>query len=198
MRILTLMFFLFILFTESAFAITPLNAVTIEQAKLYGATQCKSEFFDFAKPWCTYEETSISLDESAEYAHLYTHFLLIAAEARERAINKTTMQVEDTEKIITDYVNLLSFSIKLNGDNADFSKGTRAFLKQGENIIPVIYANIPEIADKIRIKNIEGYVANGYFYFDETKISKEKPIVLIVLTNDNREHRFFFDLKKIK
>lgn len=199
MKILSLLFFFTIILTKSAFAIAPLNSLTIEQAELYGISQVKTEPFEFTKPWCAYEEKTTILNESSEHAHLYTSFLLIATEARERAIQKQpAMQIEDTEKIISDYVNLLSFSIQLKGNTSDFCKGTRAFLKQEDSIYPVIYSKIPNNAEKILGESENNYFVQGYVYFDESKVNKEKPVVLIILTDDNREHRFFFDLKKIK
>lgn len=199
MRILSLLLFLTIILTKSAFAIAPLNSVTIEQAELYGISQFGTDFFDFTKPWCAYEEKATNLNESSEYAHLYTSFLLIAVESRDRAVQKKPpMQIEDTEKIISDYVNLLSFSVRLKGSTSEFCKETRAFLKQEDVIYPVIYSNVPNVAEKVLSESENNYVVQGYVYFDESKVNKEKPIVLIILTNDNREHRFFFDLKKIK
>lgn len=195
MKKLFLLMFIVFFSTNQAFAVAPINEDTINKAQLYGTSQSSAAIQEFFRPWTAYEEKAENLVE-AESACVFTPFLLFASNARDKALKGEKPSLEDSEQIITDYCDVLSFKVQLNGKTAEFSKNSRAFLKQGKNILPALHSLVPQNAVQSDSKAV--FSMQGFFYFEDQKIDKEKPVILIILTGDNIEHRFYFDLKRIK
>lgn len=183
---------------SSAAAITPLNIESIKQAQLYGTSQAKSDLSNFLKPWLSYEEKAEQLNETAETAYLYTPFLLIATNAREKKLHNQKSSIEDSEQIITDYLDTLSFSVKLFGNKKEFPKNAIGIIKQDEKIIKTWYSAVPDSAEESTwLKNTK-FMAQCYFYFNEKELDIKKPVTLVVITADKKERQFYFELDKIK
>lgn len=198
MKIVGIVCFLMIFLANSVFAVAPLNQNSIKQAQLYGSSQAKTELLSFLRPWLSYEENAPQLNESVETAYLYTPFLLIAMDAREKKLHNLPIRPEDGEKIITDYLNTLSFSVKLSGATAAFSKDTVGMIRQNNKIINACSAAIPQQAEQSTIKGKTGYETQAYFYFDEKEMDVTKPVTLIIMTGDKKFHSFYFELTQIK
>lgn len=188
--ILLMMFFTY----NQVFAIAPLNEQTITAAQKYGIDNSKIKLGLFLKPWLAYEETSSKLDETAETAHIYTSYLLIATDAKEATLKNKKVTLQDSEKVIIDYNDILSFSIKVSGENNIFAQNLVAIIVQGDNVVKSVKI-IPQ-AVSYNEKN-KKYSAGSFVYFKESSIELGKPIKLIISTSDNNKHCFYFDLAKI-
>lgn len=188
--ILLMMFFTY----NQVFAIAPLNEQTITAAQKYGIDNSKIKLGLFLKPWLSYEETSSKLDETAETAHIYTSYLLIATDAKEATLKNKKVTLQDSEKVIIDYNDILSFSIKVSGENDIFAQNLVAIIVQGDNVVKSVKI-IPQ-AVSYNEKN-KKYSAGSFVYFKESSIELGKPIKLIISTSDNNKHCFYFDLAKI-
>lgn len=188
--ILLMMFFTY----NQVFAIAPLNEQTITAAQKYGIDNSKINLGLFLKPWLSYEETSSKLDETAETAHIYTSYLLIATDAKEATLKNKKVTLQDSEKVIIDYNDILSFSIKVSGENDIFAQNLVAIIVQGDNVVKSVKI-IPQ-AVSYNEKN-KKYSAGSFVYFKESSIELGKPIKLIISTSDNNKHCFYFDLAKI-
>lgn len=188
--ILLMMFFTY----NQVFAIAPLNEQSITAAQKYGIDNSKIKLGLFLKPWLAYEETSSKLDETAETAHIYTSYLLIATDAKEATLKNKKVTLQDSEKVIIDYNDILSFSIKVSGENDIFAQNLVAIIVQGDNVVKSVKI-IPQ-AVSYNEKN-KKYSAGSFVYFKESSIELGKPIKLIISTSDNNKHCFYFDLAKI-
>ena len=188
--ILLMMFFTY----NQVFAIAPLNEQSITAAQKYGIDNSKINLGLFLKPWLSYEETSSKLDETAETAHIYTSYLLIATDAKETTLKNKKVTLQDSEKVIIDYNDILSFSIKVSGENDIFAQNLVAIIVQGDNVVKSVKI-IPQ-AVSYNEKN-KKYSAGSFVYFKESSIEIDKPIKLIISTSDNKKHCFYFDLAKI-
>ena len=188
--ILLMMFFTY----NQVFAIAPLNEQSITAAQKYGIDNSKINLGLFLKPWFSYEETSSKLDETAETAHIYTSYLLIATDAKEATLKNKKVTLQDSEKVIIDYNDILSFSIKVSGENDIFAQNLVAIIVQGDNVVKSVKI-IPQ-AVSYNEKN-KKYSAGSFVYFKESSIELGKPIKLIISTSDNNKHCFYFDLAKI-
>lgn len=198
MRIFSLVLILALCLTSSVSAIAPLNSASIKQAQFYGTSQSKSELSNFLKPWLAYEEKAEQLNETAETAYLYTPFLLIATDAREKALHQKKATLEDAEKLITDYLDIMSFSVKLFGSAKEFSQNTTGVIKQGNKVIKAWSNAVPDMAEPCAwIKDVN-FIAQCYFYFNEKDLDVRKPITLVITSGDKKVHRFYFELDKIK
>lgn len=183
---------------NTAFAIAPLTQDTMKQAQLYGSSQANTELFDFLKPWLSYEENAEQLNENAETAHMYTPFLLIAMDAREKRLHNQAILIENCESIITNYLNTLSFSVKLYGNTEDFPVNTVALLKQNGKLIKAWSAAVPQKPEPAYKNDKYKYMVQSYFYFKQNEIDPKEPLTLVIMTGDKGHHRFYFETDKIK
>lgn len=198
MRICSLVCLMVIFLVNTAFAIAPLNQSTIKQAQLYGSSQAKAELSAFLKPWLSYEENAEQLNEKAETAYMYTPFLLIAMDAREKKLHNQAILIENAESIITNYLDTLSFSVKLYGNTENFSANTVALIKQNGNLIKAWSVAVPEKPEPSYKNDKYKYMVQSYFYFKQTELSSKEPITLVVMTGDKEHHSFYFEIDKIK
>ncbi len=192
--------FIFLLFvSRSVFAISPMNIAVIEEAQAYGKTQAHAKLEEFLLPWISYEEKTPKLNEYSERAYLYTNFLLIATDAREKSLNGLKPQLEDSEKILTNYNGFLTFSVMLYGAQPNFAQNAVVELKQGTAKIKVQQATIPATAEKV-VKGSDKptFRSQCYFYFSTKDIVYDKPITLSIVTKDQNNHNFYFDFAHIK
>ncbi|MEG6585985.1 hypothetical protein [Dendrosporobacter sp. 1207_IL3150] len=198
MKVLCWILILFSLFSNNAYAIAPINSGIIKQAQEYGVSHVNDSLITFLQPWISYEERATKLNETSERAYLYTTFLLLATDAREKKANGKVVSISDSEQIITDYSGTLSFSVTLFGKDSSFSRNTTAVLRQGKSKIKAYQITAPNEAEKCDWLNSKLYTAQCYFYFDEREIDISKPVVLSVLAHDKQERKFYFDLGNIK
>lgn len=195
--ILTVIFSL--LLVSQTLAITSINLEAIKEAQDYGKLRMKNPLQDFLLPWMSYEEKAIKLNNTAERSYLYTSYLLIAADAREKSLNGRNITIVDSEGVLEDYSGLLIFSTVLFGDKQDFAKDSIAVIRQDKNMVKPYQMIAPAEAEEVyKDKGQTAFTAQCYFYFSNSDLLPETPIILSITTNDKKEHNFYFDLKKIK
>ncbi|MBP2658133.1 MAG: hypothetical protein H6Q69_1165 [Firmicutes bacterium] len=219
MRILGSIFVLLVLVCNQAFAISLINRDEIKAAQYYGEkhahmeweefllpwisyeekTPRLNEFSEFLLPWISYEEKTPRLNEFSEKAYLYTKFLLIATDAREKRLKGVSPQLEDSEDILTNYNGYLTFSVTLYGSQEKFGQNAVVTLKQGDASIKAYQVVIPPIAERMA-KSTEKptYRLQCYVYFLEKNIVYDKPVILSISTKDKRKHNFYFDFAQVK
>lgn len=198
MKVVSLTVLLFLLLVSQALAISPINLEVIKEAQNYGKVQAQNQLKDFLVPWISYEEKAVQLNDTAERSYLFTAFLLIATDAREKSLNGHVVNILDSEGILLDYSGLLSFSTVLFGDKQDFMKNATAVLKQNKKVIKAHQVIIPPNAEKISSGGQTEFIAQCYFYFLEKEIISNNPIILSITTSDKKVHNFYFDTAKIK
>lgn len=188
----------FALLTSQAFAISPVNNDLIQEASNYGENHAQMVWNEFAAPWSSFEEKAYKLDDTAEIAVLYTPFLLIAADMKEKMLINQNMSSVDVEKLLADYKGFLVFSVNLLGKDKNFAQNSIAVLKQNNKIIKFHQAVIAsEMETKWKpMENL--FFSQCYFYFLEKEIDLNKPIILTITKQDSQQSNFYFNLPKIK
>jgi hypothetical protein len=199
MKIFVLTVTFFFLLVNQTLAITSINLEVIKEAQDYGKLKMKDSLQDFLLPWMSYEEKAVQLNNAAERSYLYTSFLLIATDARDKSLNGHDITITDSEGVLEDYSGLLSFSTVLFGDKLDFAKDSNAVIKQDKNIIKAYQIIAPSQGEKVyKDKGQTTFTAQCYFYFSDRDILPDIPLILSITTNDKKEHNFYFDMTKIK
>lgn len=199
MRFLILTVFLSVLFMIPALAISPMGPDMVREAQEYGLLKSKSPLQEFLLPWTSYEEQAVKLDDTSERSYLYTSFLLLATDAREKSQAGHADEMTDSKKLLDDYSGIISFSTVLFGKEPGFVKDSYAVIRQGQAVIkPCQAAVAPESEKIITDEGQTFYKEHCYLYFYEQDLSPERPIMLSILTTDQKTHNFYFDLSKIK
>ncbi len=198
MKIVCWLFGIIFWLQTSAYAIAPINSEIIKQAYDYGEKHVNDSFSDFLKPWLAYEEKASKLNETTDRAYLYTTYLLLANDAREKKASGKLIVPSDSERIITDYSGMLNFSVTLFDKDAAFIHNAVAVLKQGSKTIKAYQSITPPEAEKCTWLSETLYTAQCYFYFSDHEIDAAKPVMLIISTANKQERKFYFDLAKIK
>lgn len=199
MKLLGSMFVLLLMICNQAFAMSPINRDTIKEAQSYGEKHAQMEWEEFLLPWISYEEKTPRISESSEKAYLYTKFLLLATDAREKALKRLIPRLEDSEEILTNYNGYLTFSVTLYGEQANFGEKAIITLRQGDTLIKAYQAAIPAKAENLAKNNEKpAFRLQCYVYFLEKEITYDKPVIVSIITNDKRTHNFYFDFSKLK
>jgi hypothetical protein len=195
----TLLITLGLLLLNSSFcsAIAPINDDIIKEAQSYGKINSVSTFTDFISPWTSYEENAQKLDDSTEYANIYTPFLLVAADAREKSLNGQTISLVDSQKALQPYLGYLTFRVVLFGSTPHFSESIKCVLKTNQNTIDFYQSSPAEVTKTPWYPNQPLYMSKQYFYFLDNQMDLDAPSTLIVNTADKREHKFYFNLPDI-
>jgi hypothetical protein len=199
MRFIVLTIIFSVLFVTQTLAISSINLDVIKEAQDYGNLRNKDSLQEFLLPWISYEEKAEKLNGTTERSYLYTSYLLIATDAREKSLNGHDIAILDSEEVLENYSGLLSFSTVLFGEKEDFAKDASVIVKQDNNVIKAYQMIIPAEGEKVHLdKGQTIFNAQCYFYFFEKDIVPDLPIILSVRTTDQKEHNFYFDLEKIK
>lgn len=198
-KIISLTCAFLLLFAGQVWAVSSISVETIKEAQDYGRMNAQHHLKDFLLPWISYEEKAVNLDETAEHAYLYTSFLLMATDAREKTLNGQNVSLLDSERVLADYTELLSFSIVLFGNKEEFAQNAQVVLKQGKKVIKAYQINVPLHGESISQDGGQPvYKGQCYFYFLEKDIKLDSPVVLAITTSDKKQHSFYFDMSKIK
>ena len=197
MKIISLACAFLLLLVGHVLAIAPINSETIKEAQDYG--KFNAQYQGFLLPWISYEENATNLNDTAEHAYLYTSFLLMATDAREKSLTGQNITVLDGERVVADYTELLSFSTVLLGGQQDFAQNASVTIKQDDKVIKAYQIVIPLSAEKVSQDTGQTlFKAQCYFYFLEKDIELNAPVKLLISTGDQKGHSFYFDLAKIK
>lgn len=198
MKFIWVVLFSFML-SDTAYAISPMSINVIKEAQQYGKIHMHNKFDDFLRPWVSYEEKAERLNEKVEQAWLYTPFLLIATDAREKSLKGEKPELVDSERILNGYAGTLSFSVVLYGSEPQFGRKAKVILKQGKKHIEAYEVAIPRKAEKTTgYSDKSAYRLQCYFYFWDKKVVQDKPLTLSIVTGDKKEHHFYFATANIK
>lgn len=179
-------------------AVAPVNQKLIDEAQEYGQTWVMQPAAEFLRPWVAYEETVAKLDETAERAYVYTPYLLLAADAQQRTLNGQPVRFRDSERVLGDYAGYLVFSVDLFGGDKSFANRTKAFIKQGNQLIPAYQLLVPpEAAKNNWYPKKPKFGVKCYIYFLEQNVNLQAPLTLVVMTG-RQDHNFYFNLPQIK
>ena len=198
MRFIFVIMIVLFAFANQALAISPINIDSIKAAHNYGKVNSQLSLEEFLQPWISYEEKAAALSSNSEHAYLYTPFLLLATDSREKQLNGKNATLEDSERILSDYAGTLSLSVFLIGEDKNFNQNCTVIIKQDKKTVKPYQVIIP-----IELQAVPGtppglFGIQCYFYFFEKELQMTKPIHLIVITGDKKEHNFYFDLDKIR
>jgi len=182
----------------SASAIALVNKDIILEAQEYGVKRNQLPLTEFLHPWLAYEEQATIINETTERSYLYTPFLLLAYDARDKARSKQPVELANSEQILADYAGCLVFSIIVNGNTENFSDNLQVTIKQDKKIINPYHAVTNPPVKTPWSSTGPQFTAHSYFYFHEREVVLGKPITLLVTTQDKQEHRFYFELPKFK
>lgn len=198
MKLLIVYILTTIILCTQVLAISPINMDSIKAAHAYGKENAQIPLQEFLYPWMAYEEKVTVLSSGTERAYLYTPFLLMATDSREKHLDGQGVTIQDSEKVLSDYAGTLSLSVFLLGEDPEFNKNCSVIFKQGEKVIKPYQVIIPSKTETNHVVGTKGYSMQCYFYFYEKEIDVAKPVYLIITTGDKKEHRFYFDLDKLK
>lgn len=190
-------FMLFCCLCSSVLAVAQISDDLIDEAMEYGSNNTKVSFDKFAFSWLAYEEKAAQLNEQAERAYVYTPYLLIASNARDKALAGKPAVFADSKRFLTDFNGYLVFSVALLGSKPDFLGTATAFVKQGDKLTGSVQCSIAQNIEKIENAAAE-YNAQFYCYFPVGSISQSSPVQLVISTADKRLHKFYFDLAETK
>jgi hypothetical protein len=183
-----------------AAAALPVNADSIAAAQEYGKSNADRQLNEFLQPWTVYEEKVVKLDETVEHAYVYTPFLLLAADARDKTLNSQTISKADAEKILTDYNGYIIFGVVVFGGAQDFADKLVIAVKQGKKTVLAHQESRPAKAEKAAWSPAQNpvYACHAYFYFKSKDIAIDMPLVLQISGNGVQDRRFNFDLGRYK
>lgn len=185
MRVVALWLAVMLLLTGPALAVASVNEATVKAAQDYGRSKADMPLALFLQPWTAYEENAARLDDMAERACLYTPFLLLAADARDRTAAGEAVTTADAGKVLTDYNGYVIFGVTLSGVRADFAGKVSASLRQGRKSLrpKIVHAQAAVEAEG-------GYQAQVYFYFASRDVMADKTARLTVTAADSRQRVF--------
>lgn len=187
--------FLFLM-QGTAGAVANVAGDMISKAQQYGIVYAKKSNQDFLKPWTAYEEEAMTLTEQSERAYIYTPYLLVASDARERQNKNQAITLSDSKEILKNYDNTLTFQVILYGSQADFASGITATLVQDGTVKTAYQQIVPEKADAL--SDSKQYSVKCYFYFDEKGLNLKNPTTLKITKKDVFEKKFYFSLAKVR
>jgi hypothetical protein len=181
---------------QLVFSVYSMDRKTIAEAQEYGIKSISKSESEFYYSWLSFEEQAEIIDETTEYAHFYTPFLLVASEARIKALRKEPVEIISGEKVVDDYKGYFVFTAVLKGETPDFASKAKANLRQDKL----------NRSGEITASNVQKYEKNGktyymatfYFYFKSDKYSLTKPAFLNISMKNKQERRFYFDFGKLK
>jgi len=172
-----------------ALAVAPMTAATVKAAQDYGRKRADYPLAVFLQPWTVYEERAAKRDDTAERAYLYTPFLLVAADARDRTAAGGTVGTADGEKVLADYEGYVIFGVTLVGGREDFTGRYVATLRQGrKSVKPSLVHAPPPPADGSEAP----CRVLVYFYFPAREVAADRAAKLTVAAAGGRQRSFVF------
>ena len=131
-------FFLWLMVNQ-AFAMSPVDTLIIQEAQEYGRRFALDNYTAFMAPWTAFEEKSQKLDNATEHAHIFTPYLLVAANARETVLRGQPILLENSEKALAQYDGYLVFSVTIHAQDSSTLAKLTASLSQEKHSIPFYY-----------------------------------------------------------
>lgn len=181
------------LLSATALAVAPANTATVKAAQDYGRDKADARLSEFLHPWTVYEEKAARLDDTAERAVLYTPFLLIAADARDRTLGGGPVKAADAEKVLADYQGYIICGVTLWGDRPDFVAKLTAGLRQGRKTVkPALVQPAEPLVEKAT--GAASYQTQFYLYFPAKEVAPNREATLVLAPGDARQRNFYLPL----
>lgn len=181
---------------NQVFAIAPVNTMVIKEAQEYGIRQANLSSRQFLAPWTAYEEKAAKLAATADQAQLYTPFLLVALDAREKTLKSDSVNLENSEQVLIEYKGFFIFFVTLH-DHPTAMKKMSASLVQETQMFSSYYLSEP-VLENITFHDKPLTLTKFYVYFPDSQIVANKPVTLVVTDTANYDRRFYFDLEKVR
>ncbi|MBP2652921.1 MAG: hypothetical protein H6Q73_490 [Firmicutes bacterium] len=197
MRIFLLVIFFMAMSVKPVSAILPVTPENIAAAQEYGRQKSLLALPEFFHSWMVYEETAARLNDTTEWACLYTPFLLVASDARDKTLKRQFVGISDGKVVLEQYNRYLVFGVRLFGSGFGFADGVEAALKQGEKKVSALAVYSVTQNDGVLTTN-DGVSVKLYIYIAKDAIDVTKPAVLELVTKTGRESKFFFNLSMFK
>lgn len=188
---------LLVLLASQALAMSPVNTLVIKDAQEYGRRMAFENYSAFMAPWTAYEEKAQKLNYYTEHAYIFTPYILVASDARQRALNNQPIKIENSEQALAQYSGYLVFSADLHAQKAADLEKLLVKLTQDQQVIPVYYQSQAE-KSQILVNGKPIIRSQYYLYFEDKTIQRDKPLILTITDKANRTRSFFFDLSKIQ
>lgn len=187
-RVIALAIAIVLLVSAPALAAVPVNAAMVKAAQNYGRSQADMAMDVFLQPWTVYEEKAARLDETAERACVYTPFLLIAADARDRAAAGGAVAAADADRVLGDYDGYVIIGVTLTvAQAAVFGDKYTASLRQDRKQIRPGLVNAPQAPAGGGASPVQVQV---FFYFPSAAVSLDRSAALTVSAADGRQRIF--------
>lgn len=196
MRVIAILVLLVFCWALPVSAIVPVNAGTVTAAIDYGTTKVAIPLEDFFLPWTAYEETADRLSLFTDRACLYTPFLLMAADARDKTGAGQPVNRKECEKTLKEYKGYLVVGLTLFGPAANFAQNVTVVFEQGGKRIKPHSLSIPREAAPLT--DGDRFALRGFVYFRSQDINLRKPVTLSVTKAGNSERRFYFNLPALR
>ena len=196
MRVIAVALILVLLPGGPAAAFAVMDGDAVRAALDYGHGGADMPLAGFLLPWSVYEEKAMRIDGTAERATVYTPFLLVAADARDRALGGGTAAPADAEKVLGDYGGDVVFGVTLFGREPGFAAKVSVGLRQGRKKLKPqqVVAPVAEaVAGRPPGKGL--YRAQVYVYFSQRDVDADGAATLTASAADGRRRSFRFALE---
>ncbi len=182
------------------------------EAQLYGIQHINLSQEEFLTPWRSYEEHAPQLGPNANQAYCYTPFLVVAADARSKALENAPVMLQDGEKIWQDYAGFLTFTVQLYFSDPNIPKDLSVWIEQKSSKFFAYQVRLPAKNVPVMIsppvnsshssasaakQAQQAYLFTGYYYFTDNNSLHNGPLVLVAAWKD-KQYRFYFNMKAIR
>jgi hypothetical protein len=180
-------------------AAAEINGDIIAAAQEYGREKASIPLTEFFAPWTVYEEKAAKITPFTDRAFVYTPFLLLAADARDKTQHGQPVRASDSELVLTDYHGFVIFGITVFGHDPALGSKITVTLKQDgktkkvHSMTTLTAENVQGIAEQRPL-----YGGQFYAYFLADDVVPEKTAILQVTAGDKRQRKFYFNLSGFK
>jgi hypothetical protein len=185
-----------LLIASQALAMSPVNTVVIRDAQEYGRRLAFESYSSFIAPWTAFEEKAQRLSEFTEQAQIFTPYILVAANAREKTLRNQPILLENSEKALAQYDGYLVFSATIYSQESSALAKLNAKLVQDKQTLAAYYISPPVNTQH----NVNGKLLTStqlYLYFVDKTIIRNRPVLLVLTDAAKYNRSFFFDLEKV-
>ena len=196
MKKITVAVTILVLLASQALAMSPVSTLVIKDAQEYGRRMAFESYSTFMAPWTSYEEKAQKLNYFTEYACIFTPYILVASDARQRTLSNQSIKIENSEQALAQYNGYLVFSVDLHAQKLSDLEKLIIKLVQDQRVFPLYYQSSAN-KQQILVNGRPIIRCQYYLYFDDKIIIRDKPLILSITDNADRTRSFFFDLSKI-
>jgi hypothetical protein len=168
-----------------AYGFAVMDEGSIVAAQNYGKEMADNHLETFFRPWVAYDAHAGKADITGAKALVFTPYLLIAADSREKIRSGNPVTLKDAEKLLENYQGSLIFRVTRPNSAPNNSDKVSAVIQQGTKTIEASTVNTN--ADE-----------NYYLYFPKKEIAGDKSLLLKVYVGGQLAWQFNFDVLRIQ